>query len=228
MAPLRVSCQRESGENKPVYVREQRRPVSHRAEKCPQVDIVELSRLVHPIILEIVDFENDIVRDPLWLDWAQVRAYDGAVWILVSEFNRPNACPRSQVQSSLWAVFWKGREVESAPENQIPPVMREIQPFLLLFVVGHEVFAGAVGVVSIILFRLSQQTGLELFVLPAPILVLIFKDAGPDGAGAVHEHGVVKVAFRVVNVDDFFGRAGARVAGDAGAHCGGWMGRGGR
>ena len=77
-----------------VNVFEKSVPIPHGAEESADVNIVKLFRFIHPLVLEIVDFENDIVRDELRLNRTEVHAYHIAVGIEVAKLYGPDACPR--------------------------------------------------------------------------------------------------------------------------------------
>ena len=83
------------------------------AEHEAGVDVVEVVIRPAPLLrLHIIDLEVYVVRNPDWLNWAQVRPNDGRRGVLFRHFERPDSRPGADVEDGFG--FREGGEVEVA------------------------------------------------------------------------------------------------------------------
>lgn len=132
-------------------------PVPDRARHGPPVDVVE-PLVVRPRRLDVVDEEAAVGRVRAGLDRGQVDPDDLAVRMLVGEVDGPRPGARAEVEH-MPRLAGQRRAVQPAAEDHPEDVVRQVEPFLLLLIVGHHVRAFAEGVVPAAIFEFVVLTG---------------------------------------------------------------------
>ncbi len=122
-------------------------PVSDAAAEGAAVDEVE-GLGEGPLALGVVDVELAVGRHPGGLDGREVRADHDGGGELVRNLDRPDACAGADVEDALWGWVSDGSGVQRAVEGHLEDVVEEVEPVLLLLVVGEEVFPVPEGVIA--------------------------------------------------------------------------------
>lgn len=128
-------------------LRVQLRAVAHGGVGGADVDEVEAGLAERPLVVEVVDLELAVRRHPVRLDGRQVGADHAARGEVVGEVDGPDARAGAEVED-FFHIGRDRREVELAVERFGEEVVREVEVFVGLFVVGAPVAAVAEGMVG--------------------------------------------------------------------------------
>ena len=132
---------------------DKRRPVLEGRVQRAAVDEVERLR-VRPVSLDVVDLEAHVGRDPARLNRAEVVAEHLALRELVAELHGPDARAGAEVEGPRGLELGEGCGVKLAVHGDLDHLVRDVEPVLLLVVVGEHVLAVAVRVVPPAVFML--------------------------------------------------------------------------
>lgn len=92
------------------------------------------------------------------MDGTEINTRDFGRGEFIRGFDGPESGTSADVEDSL-RVRVNGRAEETAAENELEDVVFEVETLLLLFVVGEEVFAGAVSVIAAAVFICVIEDG---------------------------------------------------------------------
>jgi len=116
------------------------------AQHEPGEDQVEVVRRKSPVILDVVNLELDVWRHPARLDWAQVNPNDLRSRVYVAHLNGPVSRAGPQVQNA--SGIGQRRQVMAVPQGEQRGSMLRLHAFRFQFIVGHEILACSVRVIS--------------------------------------------------------------------------------
>ena len=61
------------------------------------MDKIEDVHAIRPVVVEVIDLEAHVRRNPRWLDLAEIRARNSGGGILITYLDAPDACARLQI-----------------------------------------------------------------------------------------------------------------------------------
>jgi hypothetical protein len=117
-----------------VNLLEQGLPVLNRSAHGPTVDEIEFL-VVRPRGLDVIDKEAAVGRVGAGLDGRQVDPDHLTIGMLVGKVDRPRSGSRPKIEYMAWLGRQRGA-AQTIAKDHAEDMMRQVEPFLLLLVVG--------------------------------------------------------------------------------------------